>query len=51
MARSMEGLLMPPYPKELFVDAVREVVKRNKSLGFTPAYDSAWEKDDFLSAY
>ncbi len=30
--------------------AVREVAKRNKSLGFTPAYDSAWEKDDFLSA-
>ena len=51
MARSMEGLLMPSYPPELFVDAVREVVKRNKSLGFTPAYDPAWEKDDFLSAY
>jgi len=51
MARSMEGLLMPPYPKELFVQAVREVVKRNKSLGFTPAYDPAWEKDNFLSAY
>lgn len=51
MARSMEGLLMPPYPRELFVQAVREVAKRNKSLGFTPVYDPAWEKDDFLSAY
>lgn len=51
MARSMEGLLMPPYPPELFIEAAREVVKRNKSIGFTPVYDPAWEKDDFLSAY
>ena len=48
MARSMEGLFMPPYPPEMFLKAVKEVVARNKSLGFTPKYDPEWEKDDFI---
>jgi branched-chain amino acid aminotransferase len=46
---SMEGLKMPPYPVKMFVKAAREVVARNKALGFAPVYDPAWEKDDFLS--
>ncbi len=50
MARSMKGLRMPGFPEELFVQAVKEVVKRNKALGFTPGYDSSWEKNNFVSA-
>lgn len=47
--RSMEGLMMPPFPRELFVEAARNVVARNRALGFAPEYDGAWEKDDFVS--
>ncbi|MFW5729136.1 MAG: branched-chain-amino-acid transaminase [bacterium] len=50
MKRSMEGLMMPGYPPEMFVAAVREMVKRNYDLGFHPEYDHAWEKDGFVSA-
>ena len=50
MARSMEGLLMPAYPADTFVRAVQQVVERNRELGFTPAYEPAWEGDDFISA-
>ncbi len=50
MYRSMDGLRMPPFPVDLFVDAVRGVVGRNRDLGFAPVYDSAWEKDHFLTA-
>jgi branched-chain amino acid aminotransferase len=49
MARSMAGLYMPEYPPEAFVDAVREVVARNKEIGFAPDYDPAWEADDFVA--
>ncbi len=48
MARSMEGLFMPPYPPEMFLRAVKGVVSKNKALGFTPNYDPNWEKDDFI---
>jgi branched-chain amino acid aminotransferase len=51
MASSMKGLLMPPYPEELFLKAVREVVKRNRELGFAPRYDPAWEEEDFVSGH
>ncbi len=50
MARSMAGLKMPPLPEEIFLRGAFEVVKRNCSLGFAPAYDPAWEKDNFLNA-
>lgn len=50
MARSMEGLRMPGYPADTFVRAVRQVVERNRQLGFTPAYDPAWEAADFVTA-
>lgn len=51
MAKSMEGLQMPSYPSDLFVQACREVVKRNKSIGFAPEYKSEWEQDDFVSGH
>src|SRR5512136_947524 len=51
MANSMKGLKMPPFPPEMFVRAVREVVKRNLQLGFAPAYDPAWEKDNFVAGH
>jgi branched-chain amino acid aminotransferase len=49
-ARSMEGLRMPPFPKELFLTACLETVKRNAALGFYPPYKSDWEKDSFMTA-
>jgi branched-chain amino acid aminotransferase len=50
MFRSMEGLQMPGFPVESFVEATVGVVRRNRDLGFAPSYDPAWEKDNFLSA-
>ena len=49
-ARSMQGLLMPPFPENAFTKGVIETVKRNAALGFCPHYNSEWEKDAFLSA-
>jgi branched-chain amino acid aminotransferase len=51
MYNSMKGLHMPPYPQELFLEAVRQVVRRNRELGFAPAYDPAWEKDSFVGGH
>jgi branched-chain amino acid aminotransferase len=49
--RSMEGLRMPPFPEKLFVKAIREIVTKNKSLGFAPEYESAWETDNFIAGH
>jgi branched-chain amino acid aminotransferase len=51
MAASMGGLKMPPFPEEMFVAAVKEVCRRNAELGFTPAYEAAWEADHFQSGH
>lgn len=51
MARSMEGLMMPVYPAELFVSACVETVRRNKELRFRPTYDKAWEATDFVDGH
>jgi branched-chain amino acid aminotransferase len=48
--RSMEGLLMPPFPEASFITACVETVKRNAALGFQPAYRKEWEKDSFMTA-
>jgi branched-chain amino acid aminotransferase len=47
---SMKGLYMPPFPQDMFVDAVVEAVRRNAALGFAPAYNAEWEKDAYVSA-
>ncbi len=47
---SLIGLKSPGFPVEMFIDAAKGIVRRNQKLGFAPTYDSAWEKDDFLSA-
>jgi len=49
-ARSMDGLCMPAFPEKTFIEACIEVVKRNAALGFKTPYNSAWEKDSFMSA-
>jgi branched-chain amino acid aminotransferase len=49
-ARSMEGLLMPGFPEDLFVRACLEVTARNAALGFRPSYRPEWEKGGFVSA-
>lgn len=51
METSMKGLLMPAYPVKKFVVACRKVVAKNKSLGFAPVYDPAWEKDDYVAGH
>ena len=51
MESSMKGLHMPPFPPQMFLSAVRTVVGKNQSIGFTPVYDSAWAKDDFVSGH
>lgn len=47
-ARSMEGLMMPVFPAERFVDAVRRTVAANAAIGFAPVYRKEWEKTGFL---
>ena len=49
MEASMKGLAMPPFPAQMFLGAVRTVVGKNQTIGFTPAYDPAWARDDFVS--
>ena len=49
-ARSMKGMLMPPFPESAFVNGVIEIVKRNARLGFAPEYKAEWEKDSFMNA-
>ena len=51
MAASMKGLMMPVFPPQMFVAAVRELVKRNLELGFAPAYDPAWQRDNFVAGH
>jgi branched-chain amino acid aminotransferase len=51
MARSMAGLKMPVFPPELFLSAVKGVVKRNCDIGFFPDYDSEWEKDNYTTGH
>ncbi len=48
--KSMQGLLMPGFPAEAFVQANLEVVRRNAELGFRPFWKDAWQKDDFVTA-
>jgi len=47
-SRSMKGLGMPPFPENTLVNAALELVKRNADIGFRPAYNPEWEKDNFL---
>ncbi len=51
MANSMKGLLMPAFPPDMFIAAVREVARRNQKLGFAPAYDPSWEQDNFVTGH
>ena len=51
MAASMGGLLMPVFPEDMFLKAVKGVAKRNLSIGFAPRYDPAWENDNFTSGH
>ncbi|MFO7849571.1 MAG: aminotransferase class IV [Spirochaetia bacterium] len=47
MHDSLIGLKSPAFPVDMFVEAAKGIVKRNKDLGFAPSYNSEWEKDDF----
>ncbi|MDR2468485.1 MAG: branched-chain-amino-acid transaminase [Spirochaetaceae bacterium] len=47
---SMKGLRMPPFPEDKFVSACLETVRRNAALGFTVKYNTAWEKDAYMTA-
>lgn len=47
---SMKGLYTQPFPENLYLAASVEFIKRNRALGYVPAYDPSWEKDNFASA-
>jgi branched-chain amino acid aminotransferase len=47
-ARSMNGLGMPPFPEDIFINAAKELVKKNQDIGFYPKYNPEWEKNNFL---
>lgn len=47
---SMKGLKAPAFPPELYLKASKEFIRRNRELGYMPAYDAEWEKDNFSSA-
>ena len=49
--KSMKGLKMPPYPEEMFLEAVKGLARRNLDLGFAPTYDPEWEKNDFTAGH
>jgi branched-chain amino acid aminotransferase len=51
MGKSMEGLMMPPFPEDRFIDASVNVVKKNMQSGFMPDYDPAWEEDNYISGH
>lgn len=51
MTRSMEGLKMPPFPPEKFIEGCRRLVRKNSKEGFSAAYNPAWEKDNFLGGH
>lgn len=48
--KSMEGLRMPPFPRDMFFNACLEIVRRNAALGFTPKYSAEWEADSYSTA-
>lgn len=50
MAASMRGLRMPPVPENLMLKTIIGIVRRNYDLGFTPAYNPAWEDDIWQNA-
>ena len=45
MAASMKGLRMPAIDEKLLLNAMKETVRRNAAIGFTPKYNPAWEAD------
>lgn len=51
MVRSMKGLQMPIFPEEMFIRAVKTIVKKNKELGFAPKYNPEWENDNFVTGW
>jgi branched-chain amino acid aminotransferase len=48
MESSMKGLLMPGFPPQMFLSAVRTLVGKNKCIGFAPPYDPSWAAEDFV---
>ncbi len=51
MYRSMEGLMMPPFPEEMFIEASLNIIRKNKEIGFFPKYDPEWEKDNYVNGH
>jgi branched-chain amino acid aminotransferase len=49
-ASSMHGLKTPVFPEDKYVAASINFVRKNAELGYVPAYNSAWEKDNYASA-
>jgi branched-chain amino acid aminotransferase len=48
MEASMKGLLMPGFPPDMFLAAVRTLAGNNACIGFAPSYDPAWAAADYV---
>ncbi len=48
---SMDGLKMPPFSPDAFVEACVTIVGKNAAMGFRPEYNSDWEKNYFLEGH
>ena len=51
MNKSMEGLMMPPIEVDRLIQATLMMVRKNAESGFAVKYDSAWERDNYLSGH
>ncbi len=48
MKRSMEGLMMPGFPVDKYVETITKLCKQN--LEFSPSYQPEWEANNFGAA-
>ncbi|MBI9108011.1 MAG: branched-chain-amino-acid transaminase [Spirochaetales bacterium] len=51
MSASMEGLMMPSFPVDKFLEASKQIVRLNQDCGFFPEYDSEWEKNNYIAGH
>ncbi len=47
---SMQGIFMPPFPTNMFRDALHRVILNSRELGYTPAFEEAWKESNFATA-
>ena len=48
MYSSCQGLQIPPFPVQKFLDSIQTVIGKNHQLGYTPKFDPQWVEDKYL---